>query len=140
MPPAEKQFALRILTPMGEAVNTDARAIRVEAWDGQVGVLARHAPMITELEIGSAVITEADGERRWFAMVGGVMRVKEGEVVLMVSAAEEAEEIDVDRARRALQRAEQRLAAREGEVDLSRAELALARAMNRLKVAEHGRA
>ena len=129
------EFTLRVLTPMGEVLNTQARALRVTAWDGQTGVLARHAPMLTKLEIGVAVVTEAGGQKRWLATVGGVMRVKRDEVLLLVTAAEEAAEIDVERAQKALERARQRLAARHGEVDISRAELALARASNRLRVA-----
>lgn len=132
---AASDFKLRILTPMGEPLNTRARALRVEAWGGQLGVLARHAPMIAQLRIGQAVVTETGGEKRWFATVDGVLQVKDDEVVMLVGAAEEAEEIDIERAERALERAQQRLAAREDETDISRAELALARAMNRLTVA-----
>lgn len=132
-------FRLRVLTPMGEVLDTRARSLRVTAWDGEVGVLARHAPMIEKLEIGSTVVTEADGTKRWLATIGGVMRVKRDEVVLLVGAAEEAAEIDVERAEKSLERARHRLATREGEIDISRAELALARATNRLRVAEHAR-
>ena len=130
-------FRLKILTPMGEALSTRAQSLRVTAWDGQVGVLAHHAPIIEKLAIGSAMVTESDGRRRWFATVGGIMRVKDNQVVLLVGAAEEADQIDVERAQRALERARHRVTAREAEVDISRAELALARAINRLRVAQH---
>lgn len=130
------QFKLRVLTPMGEVLNTSAVALRVEAWDGQLGVLARHAPMVARLRIGSAVVTEPGGNKRWLATVQGLLRVKEDEVVMLVRAAEEAEDIDVERAQRALERAERRLGTRETETDLARAESALARASTRLKVAE----
>ncbi|MBD3292381.1 MAG: ATP synthase F1 subunit epsilon [Armatimonadia bacterium] len=130
-------FSLRILTPMGEALEARAIALRVSAWDGQLGVLAHHAPMVAQLAIGPAVVTEPDGEKRWFAAANGVLRVTGDEVLLLVQAAEEAEEIDVERAQEALERAEHRLATREDATDISRAELALARAANRLKVAQH---
>jgi F-type H+-transporting ATPase subunit epsilon len=130
-------FRLRVITPMGEVLDTRAVAIRVPAWDGQLGVLAHHAAMIARLRIGSVVVTEPGGEKRWLATVQGMIRVNEDDVVLLVNAAEEAEDIDVERAERALERAEHRLAARGDETDLSRAELALARATTRLKVAEH---
>jgi F-type H+-transporting ATPase subunit epsilon len=132
-----REFKLRVLTPMGETLSTDVVSLRVNAWDGQLGVLAGHAPMVARLRIGAVVITEPDGEKRWVATVGGLLRVKQDEVVLMVEAAEEAEEIDVERAERALERAQHRLETRQEETDLTRAELALARATNRLKVAEH---
>lgn len=125
---------------MGEALNARAVALRAEAWEGQLGVLAMHAPMLATLRIGAAVVTQPGGEKRWLATAGGVLHVKESEVVMLVEAAEEAEEIDIERAQRALERAEHRLAGRDGETDISRAELALARAANRLRVAEHIRA
>ena len=131
------EFRLRVLTPMGEVLRARAQALRVSAWDGQLGVLGGHAPMVEQLAIGSTVVTESSGKKRWFATIAGVMHVKRDEVVLMVGAAEEADEIDVERAHKALERAQHRLAIREGEVDISRAELALARAWNRLRVAEH---
>ncbi len=121
---------------MGETLNTMARSLRVSAWDGQVGVLAGHAPMIELLAIGPTFVAEADGAHRWLATVNGIMHVKRDEVVLLVRAAEEAPEIDVERAQHALQRARERLAVRPDDLDVSRAELALARALNRLRVAE----
>ena len=105
-------FALRVLTPMGEVLSTRAKSLQISAYDGLVGVLARHAPMVTELDLGRA------------------------EVVVLTEAAEEAAEIDIERAQHALERARQRLSARERGVDVSRAELAFARALNRLRVAE----
>ncbi len=135
-----RSFPVRVLTPMGQVLATRATGLRVSAADGFVGVMAHHAPMVTELAIGSLVVTESEGERRHFAIVGGVMRVKRDEVLLLVEAAEEAEEIDVERARRALERARERLVHGDPAVsDISRAELALARARNRLRVAERGR-
>jgi len=131
------QFKLRVLTPMGEVLNTRAVALQATAWDGQLGVLARHAPMVARLAVGATVVTEPDGAKRWLATVQGTLRVKKNEVVILVDAAEEAEDIDIERARRALERAEQRLATRQDETDISRAELALARATTRLRVSEH---
>lgn len=130
-------FPVKIITPMGEVLDTRATYLRAPAADGQVGVMARHAPMITELTIGAVRVTEGDGRQRWFAVTGGALRVTSEGAVIMVGAAEEATEIDVERARRALERARHRLQQRSSEsIDVVRAELALARAYNRLRVAE----
>jgi len=130
-------FRVRILTPMGEVLDASAGHLRAPAPDGLFGVMARHAPMVAELAIGAIVVTDPAGGTRHFATTGGVLRVAGGEAVALVDAAEEAAEIDIERARRALERARHRLASRAaGAVDLSRAELALARALNRLRVAE----
>ncbi|MGD9494768.1 MAG: ATP synthase F1 subunit epsilon [Armatimonadota bacterium] len=128
---------VRILTPMGEVLDTIAIYVRAPAPDGLFGVMARHAPMVADLTIGATRVTGTDGALRYFATTNGVLRVSGEEVLVLVDAAEEADRIDIERAHRALERARHRLAAAaRGAVDVARAELALARAMNRLRVAE----
>jgi len=130
-------FLVRILTPLGQVVRASAIYVRVPAADGLLGVMAGHAPAVARVAVGPVRITEPGGQERWFAATGGVLRVTRREVLLLVDAAEEADAIDVERARLALERAQHRLHGRATGVDLSRAELALARALNRLRVAEH---
>ncbi len=132
-----ESFHVRILTPMREVADIDAVYLNATATDGKLGVMARHAPLLTRLDIGTMVITEPGGVRRHFATVGGVLRVTERGVFVLVEAAEEADEIDIERARNALERARRRLRERRSDpsIDVSRAELALARAINRLRVA-----
>lgn len=130
-------FQLRILTPMGTALSTEAAYLRAPAREGQLGIMENHAPMVAELLIGALVVTEPSGEVRYIATIEGVLRVKDDEVVVLVGAAEEADEIDVERAQRALDRARARMRTTpEEEVNLERAQLALARAANRLRVVE----
>ncbi len=130
-------FRVRILTPMGEVLDTTARYVRAPAPDGLFGIMAGHAPMVAELTIGAIDVTDPAGARRLFAATRGVVRVTGREALVLVDAAEEADAIDIERARRALERARHRLAATAGAgVNISRAQLALARALNRLRVAE----
>jgi len=70
------------------------------------------------------------------AVSGGFMEVKNSRVVVLADTAERADQIDVERAKAAKQRAEQRLASRGSEVDIARAEIALQKALNRIKAAE----
>lgn len=107
--------------------------------EGSFGVLARHAPMVAELAPGELQVVEETGQRRSFAVSGGVLEVTWGGVVILADAAEAAEEIDVARARAARGRAEQRLHNRQGDIDAARAEAALRRALTRLRVAEKRR-
>lgn len=132
-----KSFPVRILTPLGEVAHTAATYLRVPAADGLLGVMAGHAPLVAQIAIGPLRVTEPEGNDRWFATAAGVLRVTGEEALLLVEAAEEADTIDVERARRALERAQQRMRRRPPETDISRAELALARALNRLRVAEY---
>jgi F-type H+-transporting ATPase subunit epsilon len=132
-----KSFPVRILTPLGEVARMAATYLRVPTADGLLGVMAGHAPLVAQIAIGPLRVTEPEGNDRWFATATGVLRVTGEEALLLVEAAEEADTIDVERARRALERAQQRMRRRPPETDISRAELALARALNRLRVAEY---
>ncbi len=102
---------------------------------GSFGVLAHHAPMVAELETGELDVVAEGGGRVSFAVSGGLLEVTWSGVTVLADSAEAAEEIDVDRAAAAEQRAEERLRARPEGVDTARAEAALKRALNRLRVA-----
>jgi F-type H+-transporting ATPase subunit epsilon len=132
-----KSFPVRILTPLGEVARMAATYLRVPTADGLLGIMAGHAPLVAQIAIGPVRLTEPEGNNRWFATTTGVLRVTREEALLLVEAAEEAAAIDVERARRAFERAQYRLRRRPPETDISRAELALARALNRLRVAEY---
>jgi len=130
-------FTLRIATPDELLLDERVTSLRAPAAEGQLGVLARHAPMIAELTMGELLVRDGAGAVRCFATTGGVLRVERDRVVALADAAEEADGIDVERARLALERARTLLQRPRGaeSVDLLRAELALARALNRLRVA-----
>jgi F-type H+-transporting ATPase subunit epsilon len=132
-----RSLPLRIATPEQLLLEEQVLGLRASAVEGQLGVLAGHAPMIAELTIGELVVRPQSGEPRHFATTGGVLRVERDGATVLADAAEEAERIDVERARAALERAQQRLRGPRATpgMDLLRAELALARALNRLRVA-----
>lgn len=132
-----RSLPLRIATPEQLLLEEQVIGLRAPAVEGQLGVLAGHAPMIAELTIGELVVRPQSGQVRHFATTGGLLRVERDGVTVLADAAEEAEEIDVERARAALERAQQRLRRRQARpaMDALRAELALARALNRLRIA-----
>ena len=110
--------------------------------EGQLAILPRHAPLMTTLEYGELVFRRGADESS-FAIERGFLEVRDNRVTVLADAAEAADEIDVDRAERARERAETRL--REGheqdmgETDLARAQAAMQRALLRLRVAERRR-
>ena len=110
--------------------------------EGQLAILPRHAPLMTTLEYGELVFRRGADESS-FAIERGFLEVRDNRVTVLADAAEAADEIDVDRAERARERAEARL--REGheqemsETDLARAQAAMQRALLRLRVAERRR-
>ncbi|HET7771383.1 MAG TPA: F0F1 ATP synthase subunit epsilon [Chloroflexota bacterium] len=105
---------------------------------GQVGILPRHAPMLTLLVPGELRLKKGEGETI-LAIGGGFLEVADNNVVILADSAERAEEIDVARAEEARRRAQTRLEAHSREVDTARAQAALQRALARIRAVERVR-
>ncbi len=103
--------------------------------EGLLGILPRHAPLLTALAYGELRVKRG-GVEESFAIGGGFMEVRPDRVTVLADTAERADEIDLERAQVARRRAEERLHAGVGTVDFSRAEMALQRSLTRIKVAE----
>lgn len=128
-------FALEVVTPERVAYSGQVTSLQAPGSEGSFGVLARHIPLLTSLQIGQLRFVEEDGNEVKMAISGGFVEVGREQVAVLAETAEPVEEIDVARAEAARQRAEERLAqARAGqeEIDIARAQTALARALNRL--------
>jgi F-type H+-transporting ATPase subunit epsilon len=128
-------FELFLVTPEREVWSGQVTMVVARGTEGEVGILAGHAPMLIQLSIGPLFIDPVDGERIAAAIDGGFLHVvtREGETRVDVLA-EEAElkhEIDVDQARRRKEEAERRIADREDAGVLSE----LAKAVTRIDVA-----
>ncbi|MCG9967927.1 F0F1 ATP synthase subunit epsilon [Pelotomaculum terephthalicicum JT] len=129
---SEKTQRLDIVTPEKKIFSEDIRFFVAPGSEGELGVLPDHAALITALKIGLLRI-EQEGKKFNIAVSGGFLEVRDSKATVLATAAERAEDIDVDRAEAAKQRAEQRLASKTPDLDVLRAELALKRAINRLK-------
>lgn len=130
------ELHIEIVTHDGVTFQGDADGLIAPGVDGYFGMLPHHAPLIAELGIGDLRVRRGE---RWehFAVSGGILHLRDGQVVIMADAAEPAGAIDIDRARQAADRARERLEQRRSaDVDTNRAEVALVRALNRLRVAE----
>jgi len=132
----EKTFRLEVITPDRVVYSNDQVAsVVAPGVEGYLGVLANRAPIVTRLDIGAVDFRRADGDWDYIAVGGGFMEVFENQVTILADSAELVEEIDVERAERARDRARQRLTSRTPEVDVERAQAALKRALTRLQVA-----
>jgi len=127
-------FKLEIVTPERKVVDTAAEEVQIPGKNGYLGVLPGHAPLITELAVGEITFRESSSEQR-LAVVWGFAEVLPNKVTILAESAERPSEIDVERARKAKERAEQRLASGDTTVDVARALEALHRADSRLEVA-----
>jgi F-type H+-transporting ATPase subunit epsilon len=127
-------FQLEIVTPEKKVVDTAAQEVQIPGKNGYLGILPGHAPLITELAVGEIKIREASGEQK-LAVAWGFAEVLPDKVTILAESAERPSEINVERARKAKERAEQRLTSGDTAVDVERALDALHRAETRLDVA-----
>jgi F-type H+-transporting ATPase subunit epsilon len=127
-------FQLEIVTPEKKVVETTAEEVQIPGKNGYLGILPGHAPLITELSVGEITFRENSTEQR-LAVAWGFAEVLPNKVTILAETAERPSEIDVERARKAKDRAEQRLTSGDTSVDVDRALDALHRAQVRLDVA-----
>lgn len=132
-----KEIHVEVITPAEEAYSGDVMAITIPGTIGSFQVLYNHAPLISSFEIGKIKIKENENTEKIYATSGGTVEVKDNKVLVLAESFESPDEIDIERARNAKERAEERLTIeKRREFDVDRAELALKRAINRLKIAK----
>lgn len=130
---------LEIVTIERKMFDDQVNMVIAPGTEGMLGILPRHAPLITGLTFGELQIKRDGQEDQFFAIGGGFMEVQPDHVVVLADAAERAEEIDVSRAEAARRRAEEFLTKAKEDVDFASAEAALRRSIIRIKVAERRR-
>ena len=128
-------FKLEIVTPEKKVVDTAAAEVQIPGRNGYLGILPGHAPLITELAVGEVTFHTGAEEQR-LAVAWGFAEVLPDRVTILAETAERPAEIDVERARKAKARAEERLSSGDPNVDVERSLNALHRAETRLEVAE----
>jgi F-type H+-transporting ATPase subunit epsilon len=132
-----KRLGVRLLTPEGALFDDVAYMVIAPSVQGEVGILPRHTPFIAFLRPGETRIKLLDDTELIFATTEGYLSVEEDQVQVLVEQGEPADQIDTERARAALEKAQADLA-EAGDDDVARvaAESAIRRAENRLRVAE----
>ena len=134
---AEK-LQLEVVTPDRLVLSEAVDIVMAIGSLGEFGILPNHVPFLSPLMAGELRYRK-DNQLDYMVVTGGFVEVSQNKVTVLAEAAERAREIDLDRARRAKERAENRLAQAKSEaVDYIRAEGALRRALLRLKVVERG--
>ncbi|ABB37785.1 ATP synthase F1, epsilon subunit [Oleidesulfovibrio alaskensis G20] len=129
----EKSLQLEIVTPDKVVLSEQVDYVGAPGYEGEFGVLPNHIPFLSALSIGS-LYYKAGGKTRYAFVSGGFAEVSDNKVTILAESAERAEDIDIERARKAQQRAEERLKAEREKIDATRAEAALKRALARLQV------
>lgn len=129
-----KTFTLQISTPDKQFYNGEAESLVVTTTDGEIGVLAGHAPLVAALVAAPVHIKLPGGEWREAAISGGFVNVAGSLTEIFADTAEWPEDIEESRALEAKKRAEERLKAQLSGVEYMRSRVALERALTRLEV------
>ena len=122
---------IRIIEPEGEFFNEEGTFLEFTTINGRVGVYEDHIPLTTILEPCLVKIHQAN-EVKKAAVLGGFVEIQKKQITMLAEDANWPDEIDVERAKAAKKRAEERLSKKEQGTDIVRAEAALKRAMARL--------
>lgn len=130
---------LEIITAERQVFSDDVDIVVAPGTEGQLGILPRHAPLMTALQPGE-IMFRKDGQPTYLAITGGFMEVMGNRVTILADAAEHSDEIDEARAQAAVERARQQLSRRESTLQLQEATVAMRRAQARLTVARRRRA
>lgn len=135
------QIHLEVVTPAGPVVSEDVDIVTAPGTGGEFGVLANHAPFLTTIKTGTLVYKK-DKQVKYLMVSGGFSEVSDNKITFLVESAEYGYDIDVDRALRAKERAEKRLAqaqAKAEDVNRIRAQASLQRAIARIAAAEQAK-
>lgn len=122
---------LKVVTPDKLFFEGEIDMLVARTIEGDVGILLNHSPLVTILDIGRLVIKDGD-ERKIAACAGGYIDVRNNNITVVSDACEWEDEIDINRAERAKERASKRL--EDKSTDTFKAELALKKAINRINV------
>jgi F-type H+-transporting ATPase subunit epsilon len=131
-----ENIRLEVVTPEKQVVNDLAQIVMAPGSMGEFGVLSGHTPFMTSLNTGALHYRDESGKDQYVFVSGGFAEALPDKVTVLAESAERMDDIDLDRARSARQRAEDRLQDRSKEdIDFIRARAALERSLVRIKLA-----
>ena len=131
---------LEVVTPEKYVVDEEVQIAVAPGSLGEFGVLIGHTPFLTTLRTGAMHYTDAKGAEKFIFVSGGFAEALPDKVTVLAESAERRKDIDLERAKAAMERAEERLAQSQTEdIDFNRARAALERALHRIRIAETSR-
>lgn len=132
-------FHVDIVSAETEIFSGTAEAVFAPAAEGEVGIMPRHTPLLTQLKPGEVRVVKQGGGEEFYFVSGGMLEVQPHTVTVLADTAERARDVDEAAALEAKRRAEQALQDRTGEVEYARAQAELADAIARLRAVERVR-
>jgi len=97
-----KTFRVEVVTPEGTAFSGEASAVQAPSWEGYLGVMAGHAPLLCVLKAGVLTVRDAADKAKFYALKGGFMEVSGGRAMVLADAIEAAEDVDAAKAEKVL--------------------------------------
>lgn len=128
-------FLLEIFTPFGKYFDRYVEELVIQTDDYVLGILPNHTPLVSKVKVSKMYIIQ-NGDKKCYAIGEGLLNITKDGVTLLLESIESKDDIDIDRAKEAKKRAEQRLATLVN-IDVERAQRALNRANNRISVYEN---
>jgi F-type H+-transporting ATPase subunit epsilon len=128
-------FYLEIVTPERKFFSGDVEMLILKTPDGEIGILKDHMPMVIAVAIGPIRI-QKDGEWLEAVLSEGFMEIRQEKTVILADTAEWPNEIDTNRAKRAEERARERLQSKLSQLEYMRSQAALQKALSRLKISK----
>ncbi len=135
-----ENIKIEVVTPEKAVVSEEAQIVMAPGSLGEFGILNGHTPFLTTLKIGTIRYKDAGGTEKYVFVNSGFSEALPDKVTVLAESAERRKDIDIERAKAAIKRAEKRLAEDRSkeDIDFNRAKVALARAVERVKLAEFG--
>ena len=127
---------LEVVTPEREVVNEEVQIVMAPGSEGEFGVLIGHTPFMTSLKTGTLRYRDSSGTERYIFVSSGFAEALPTQVTVLAESAERRRDIDAERARSALERAQKRIASGQADIDYTRARAAMERALYRLRLVE----
>lgn len=130
------QFKLEIVTPERKFFEGEVEMVVTKSVTGDLAILKNHIPLVTPLDISITTLKIDENTTKRACISSGYMEVSKEGTTIIVDSAEWPDEIDLERAKKARERAEKRIESKDDNTDVSRAELALKRSINRINSKE----
>lgn len=124
---------VKIITPRGLYNEIEASKIHCTTTEGECALLPNHMPIVATLRISHLYLSTPTEEKR-YAISGGILQLNENEVRILVDTIEGENEVDIERAKKSIERAKKRLDKVDSNTSIKRAEVALEKAINRINL------
>lgn len=129
-----KSFNIEAITPSGVAFSTTAEFLKLRTVNGDIGIMADHMPLVTELSYGEMVVKQEKGGEVRYYIDGGFMEVNKERVLILGDEIIESSQIDIERARREKEIEESKLSKLKEEEDIARANKKIQENLMKIKI------